>query len=69
MPQIAIESEKTSKKYGLLPFLCNFCQILIHLLAKKVKNIQQGKILLSKRRRRSYKCNFIRKNASNSDRK
>ena len=27
MPQIAIEIEKTSKKFGLLPFLCNFCQI------------------------------------------
>ena len=27
MPQIAIEIEKTSKKFGLLPVLCNFCQI------------------------------------------
>ena len=27
MPQIAIEIEKTSKKFGLLPFLCHFCQI------------------------------------------
>ena len=27
MPQIAIEIEKNSKKYGLLPFLCYFCQI------------------------------------------
>ena len=27
MPQIAIEIEKTSKNFGLLPFLCNFCQI------------------------------------------
>ena len=27
MPQIVIESEKTSKKVGLLPFLCNFCHI------------------------------------------
>ena len=26
-PQIAIEIEKTSKKFGLLQFLCNFCQI------------------------------------------
>ena len=26
MPQIAIEIEKTSKKFGLLPLLCNFCQ-------------------------------------------
>ena len=26
MPQIAIEIENTSKKVGLLPFLCNFCQ-------------------------------------------
>ena len=26
MPQIAIEIEKTSKKFGLLLFLCNFCQ-------------------------------------------
>ena len=27
LPQIAIEIEKTAKKFGLLPFLCNFCQI------------------------------------------
>ena len=27
VPQIAMEIEKTSKKFGLLPFLCNFCQI------------------------------------------
>ena len=27
MPQMTIEIEKTSKKFGLLPFLCNFCQI------------------------------------------
>ena len=27
MPQIAIEIDITSKKFGLLPFLCNFCQI------------------------------------------
>ena len=27
MPQIAIEIEETSKKFGLLPFLCMFCQI------------------------------------------
>ena len=27
MPQIAIEIEKTSEKFGLLPFLCKFCQI------------------------------------------
>ena len=27
MRQIAIEIEKSSKKFGLLPFLCNFCQI------------------------------------------
>ena len=27
MPQIAIKIEKTSKKFGILPFLCNFCRI------------------------------------------
>ena len=27
MPQIAIEIEKTSEKFELLPFLCNFYQI------------------------------------------
>ena len=26
-PRMAIENEKTSKKFGLLPFFCNFCQI------------------------------------------
>ena len=69
MPQIAIEIEKTSKKFGLLPFFCNFCQIFDTLASLEVINIQQRKILLSKWRRRSYKCNLICKNASNSDRK
>ena len=31
MPQIEIKNEKTSKKFGLLPFLCNFCQIFVTL--------------------------------------
>ena len=36
MPQIAIENEKTSKKFGLLPFLCNFCQNFDTLASLKV---------------------------------
>ena len=33
MPQIAIEIEKPSEEFGLLPFLCNFVKFLIHLQA------------------------------------
>ena len=52
MHQINIESEKQlPKSSDCYRFYAIFVKLLIHLLAQKVKNIQQGKILLSKRRR------------------
>ena len=37
MPQIAIEIEETSKKFELLPFLCNFRQIFDKLASLESK--------------------------------
>ena len=40
MPQIEIEIEKTSKKFGLLPFLCIFCQIFDTLVSFQLCYLQ-----------------------------
>ena len=64
MPQIAIEIEKNSKKNRNISFYAIFVKFLIHSLAWKVENIQQGKMMLFKKRRRKDKCNLICKIAS-----
>ena len=44
MPQIAIEIEKFSKKFGILPFLFTFCQIFDTLasLESKKQSTRKG---------------------------